>query len=55
MARFPVPNEAQKQIMRRNGVDPEGKVVAYTDETSIILLCLKTRDRVTISQGDKKW
>lgn len=55
MAKYRVPDEEEKDIIRRNGVDPEGKTIEFRNETTIVLLCHKTRDTITIRQGEKKW
>ena len=47
MTKYRVPTEEEKRIMRRNGIEPEGVAVIFRDE--------KTRDQITITQGEKKW
>ena len=53
--KYRVPTEKEKEIIRRNGIDPEGLAVTYADENSLHLLRHKTRDEITIRRGDKKW
>lgn len=55
MGKYLVPDELEKEIMRRNGIDPEGKMVFLRTEDAIYLLNNKTRDNISIHRGDKKW
>lgn len=55
MSDYRVPDDAEIQIMKRNGIDPDGVAVTYRDERTIRLLRYKTRDEITIKMGDKKW
>ncbi len=55
MADYRVPEGKEIEILRRNGIDPESVAVTHRDERSITLLCYKTRDQISIRQGDKKW
>ena len=53
--KYKPPTKEEKEILIRNGVDPEGVAVFFRDEDCIMLLRYKTRDTITIKQGDKKW
>lgn len=55
MSDYRVPDDAEIQILQRNGIDPDGVAVIYRDERTIRLLRYKTRDEITIKMGDKKW
>ena len=55
MDKFRMPTQEEIEIMRRNGVDPDGVAVTYRDANTIHLLRHKTRDEITIKRGDKKW
>ena len=55
MDKHRVPREDEKEILRRNGIDPEGCVVELRTKDTIRLLRHKTRDTITVHQGDKKW
>lgn len=52
-ARIPEPEE--EVILRENGLDPNEYAVIHTTETSIRLLCYKTRDYIVIEKGDRTW
>lgn len=54
-SKFRVPTAEEKEILRRNGIDPEGVAVVLRDEDSIRLIRHKTRDYITIHNGGKKW
>lgn len=45
----------EEQILRRNGVDPERCSVVHRDEDCIVLVNHRTRDNITIRQGDRAW
>ena len=47
--------EQEQKIIRENGMDPARFCVTFRDETTIVLRNYKTRDDITIHQGDKKW
>lgn len=53
--KYGVPDEKEKEILQRNGVDPSDVVVEYRSDDSILLLNHKTRDHIHITQGDRKW
>jgi hypothetical protein len=53
--RYRLPDEQEAEILRRNGMDPKGVAVIYREEKEIVVLVHKTRDTVSIRQGDKKW
>lgn len=55
MSKVTVPDEQERQILRENGLDPDGYGVTYRDDTTIRLLCYKTRDVIKIEQGDRLW
>lgn len=50
-----IPDAQEAEILRRNGLDPKGVAVIYREEKEIVVLVYKTRDTVSIRQGDKKW
>lgn len=43
------------EILRRNGINPESKSVVFRSEDTLHLIDHKTRDDITIHQGDRKW
>ena len=47
--------DEEVKILRRNGIDPEGKSVTFRQEDSIHLINHHTRDDIVIYQGDRKW
>lgn len=49
------PDEQEKEIIRRNGIECEHVSVTLRTDTSIHLLNHKTRDDIVIYQGDRKW
>lgn len=53
--KYRVPTEQEKEIIRRNGIDPEGLAVVSADENCLWLLRHKTRDHIVINRGDKQW
>lgn len=60
MPKIDTPNERERGIMMRNGIDPgpdnNGNFcVVFRDENTIALRNYKTRDEVTIRKGDRKW
>lgn len=55
MPKIDIPNEKERQIMEQNGLNPKQFCVTYRDETTICLRNYKTRDDITIHQGDKEW
>ena len=55
MGKYRVPTDREEEILRRNGIDPEGLTVSYADDNCIRLLRLKTRDEIVIHRGDKQW
>ena len=55
MTDFRMPTKEEQEIMLRNGIDPEGVSIKYRDEKMIHLIRHKTRDEITIRQGDRKW
>lgn len=55
MAKYTVPDEKEREIISRNGIDPDSVAVFLRTEDSIHLLVYKTRDTIAIHRGDKKW
>lgn len=55
MTKFRMPTAEEKEILRRNGIDPEGVAVIYRENNMIVVLRHKTRDEITIRQGGKPW
>lgn len=55
MGKHRMPTKEEAEILRRNGIDPEGIVIIFRDEKTISLIRHKTRDEITLKQGDKKW
>lgn len=55
MANNRVPNDQEREILLRNGIDPDTVAVERRDEDWILLLVYKTRDHITIHRGDRKW
>lgn len=55
MSDYRVPTKEEIEIIRRNGIDPDGVAVTGRDAKTIQLLRYSTRDEITIKQGDKKW
>lgn len=55
MPKYRVPDEKEREIILRNGIDPDTVLVFLRTEDSIYLLKHKTRDTIAIHRGDKKW
>jgi hypothetical protein len=60
MPKIDSPNEKEREIMIRNGIDPGPEnnnnfCVLYRDSDLIALRCHKTHDEVTIRRGERKW
>ena len=55
MDKFRPLDEEEERIVRRNGIDPEGMSVTYRTTDLICLIRHKTRDEITIRQGERKW
>lgn len=53
--KYRVPTAEEKEILRRNGVDPEGVAVIFRDEKEIMILRHKTRDTISVKRGEKPW
>lgn len=53
--KYRIPDEEEKRILERNGIDPTNLAVESRSEGSILLLNHKTRDQIYITQGDRKW
>ena len=49
----PVPDEAQAEILRRNGIDPEGVFIRCADGVRMELQNYKTGDEITVRAGIK--
>ena len=43
------------EILKRNGINPESKSVVFRSEDTLHLIDHRTRDDITIHQGDKAW
>lgn len=52
---FRVPTAEEEKILARNGIDPKSVAVTYRGEGVIHMVYHKTRDEITLRQGDKKW
>lgn len=52
---YRVPDRREQEILRNNQMNPREYVVVNQGEGFIHLRCYKTRDDITIYQGDKKW
>ncbi len=50
-----IPESEEEIILRENGLDPNEYAVIQSTETSIRLLCYKTRDYIVIEKGDREW
>lgn len=50
-----VPNEFEKRILERNGIDPNSVMVDASDKDYIRALNYQTRDTIVIHRGDKQW
>lgn len=50
-----IPEPEEEIILRENGLDPNEYAVIQSTETSIRLLCYKTRDYIVIEKGDREW
>lgn len=55
MPKIDAPDAFVQKIMQDNGLDPRAFCVILHDESTIVLRNYKTRDDITIHQGDKKW
>ena len=55
MAKPRVLDDQEIEILKRNGISPEYKSVVFRSEDTINLINHRTRDVITIHQGDKKW
>ena len=55
MPKIDIPDESVRKIMMENGLDPSAFCLILRDESCIVLRNYKTRDDITIHQGDKKW
>lgn len=53
--KYAVPDQKQREIISRNGIDPDSVAVFMAGKDFIRLLVYKTRDTITISMGDKQW
>lgn len=52
--RYPVPDEEQAALMRRNHIDPEHYVVKVDCDEYIALMHLGTRDEITLNRNIPK-
>lgn len=55
MPKIDIPDEFVRKIMMENGLDPDAFCMILHDESTIVLRNYKTRDDITIHQGDKLW
>lgn len=60
MPKIDTPNERERGIMMRNGIDPGPEnnnnfCVVFRDNDLIVLRNHKSRDEVTIRRGEKQW
>lgn len=57
MDKFRTPDEEERRIIERNGIDLEKvpMAVVYRRNDVIYLKAHKTGDEITIRQGDRKW
>ena len=55
MPKIEVPDGFVRKIMMENGLNPDAFCLILHDETTIVLRNYKTRDDITIHQGDKQW
>ena len=55
MSKYRVPTERERQILIRNGIDPDGCVVSFASEDAIYILRHKTGDEISVRQGCKNW
>ena len=52
---YGVPNRREQEILTSNGMNPREYVVVNAGEDWLHVRCYKTRDDITIHQGEKKW
>lgn len=55
MPKIDIPDEVARKIIMENGMDPDAFCMILHDESTIVLRNYKTRDDITIHQGDKLW
>lgn len=55
MAKYTVPDEKEREIISRNGIDPDTVAVSHRTQDAIYLLVHKTRDTIAIHRGDAPW
>lgn len=60
MPKIDTPNERERGIMMRNGIDPGPEnnsnfCVVFRDDDLIVLRNYKSRDEVSIRRGEKQW
>ncbi len=53
--KFRIPTAEEKDIIRRNHIDPEGVAVISRSDDSMVLLVHSTRDTIHLHAGDRKW
>ena len=49
------PTQKEMEILKRNGINPEGLAVKRSDKDTIHVLRHNTRDEIIIHRGDKQW
>lgn len=50
-----LPNQAEKNIISRNAIDPDEVSVVHSTKDCIVLLVYKTRDTIILSAGERGW
>ena len=51
---FSVPNQAQKEILKECGINPQGYAVMLDDKDRLCLLHLKSRNEIMICKNRRK-
>lgn len=49
--RYPVPNEAQAEILRRNDIDPDNCFVRFADKDCLVIQKFKTGDEIMVREN----
>lgn len=52
--KYRVPNEEQEALLRAAGIDPNAVMIYLTDENTIYMLALHTRDEITLRLNPQK-
>lgn len=53
--RMRVPNKEEREILERNGIDPDGVSIQNRSEDTIVAVVHRSRDIIMIIKGDKPW